>query len=118
MMMAMSTIYPQYQTIGKMTPFQFGLSNGLSRTVWAIAVCYIIFACTHNYGGLVNAFLSHPLWQPFSRISYSTYLLHYPVMIARMSNLTPSSYFSELTVVRLLPSHFLVELIIYALVVF
>lgn len=62
------------------TAFEFGIFEGLVRVAWSVAVCYIIFACARNYGGPVNWFLSHPLWQPFSRLSYAIYLIHYPIV--------------------------------------
>lgn len=88
--------YPLIQVDSKATSIEFGLYEGLSRVAWAVALCYIIFACSHGYGGPINYFLSHPLWQPLSRLSYSIYIVHFLVIIVTMATIKTSPYFSEL----------------------
>lgn len=56
-----------------------GLHDGFGRVIWAIAMCYVIFACIHNMGGPINWFLSHPLWQPISKLSFAIYIVHHPI---------------------------------------
>jgi len=48
----------------------------LTRLGWSLSICWVIFACMQGYGGLANSFLSSPLWQPLSRLSYSVYIWH------------------------------------------
>lgn len=91
--------YPLQQLDSKASALAYGLYDGLSRVGWAIALCYIIFACVHNYGGPVNWFLSYPLWQPASRLSYAIYLVHFPVIMLTMATTKTSDYFSELNAV-------------------
>lgn len=91
--------YPLQQFDSKSAPLEYGLYDALSRVAWALALCYIIFACVHNSGGPVNWFLAHPLWQPISRLCYSIYLLHFPVIMVTMSTLKTSPYFTELSAV-------------------
>ena len=79
------------------TPLAYGLYDALSRVFWSIALCYIIFACVHNSGGPINWFLSHPLWQPISRLCYATYLVHFHVIVLMMLTTKTSFYFSELS---------------------
>lgn len=80
--------------------YQFSFRyDALGRVGWSIALCYIIFACINNSGGIVNWFLSHPLWQPISRISYAIYLLHFFVMASILAPIKTPSYFSELNIV-------------------
>lgn len=93
--------YPFCQFDSKSTPFVYGLFLGLSRVAWAIALCYIIFACVHNYGGPINWFLSHPLWQPLSRLSFATYLLQFPVLIFTFGSMKTSPHLSQLFLVSL-----------------
>ncbi|CAL4122583.1 unnamed protein product, partial [Meganyctiphanes norvegica] len=45
------------------------------RTIWALCLAWITIACYFGYGGIVNDFLSHPSWQPFSRLTYTMYLV-------------------------------------------
>lgn len=110
--------YPLIQIDSKATSLEYGLYDSLSRVGWAIALCYIIFACVHGYGGPINWFLSHPLWQPLSRLSYSIYVVHFPVIVATMVTIKTSPYFSEFNAVSKLnvlfwkiSSHFLMKII-------
>lgn len=87
--------YPLQQFDTKALPIEFGLYDALSRVGWSIALCYIIFACVHNSGGCVNWFLSHPFWQPISRLCYSTYLLHVPVIVIMYATTKTATVFSQ-----------------------
>lgn len=89
--------YPLLQADSEATPIVYGLYDALSRVFWSIALCYIIFACVHSSGGPVNWFLSHPLWQPISRVSYAIYILHFFVVLIMAATLKTSPYFSELS---------------------
>lgn len=95
MMGVIFSYYPLIQVDSTATSFEYGLYDAMSRVAWAIALVYVIFACCHNSGGAVNWFLSHPLWQPISRLSYSIYLLHFPVLLVTMATMKSSPYFSE-----------------------
>lgn len=92
--------YPLEQLDAEYQPIHYGLYDGLSRVAWAIALCYIIFACVHNAGGPVNRFLSHPLWQPFSRLCYSIYLMHIPVIISMAATMKTPYYFTHLSLLQ------------------
>lgn len=89
--------YPYYQIEPKSTPFEFGLFEPLSRIAWSIAVCYIIFASVHGSGGVVNWFLSLPVFQPFSKLSYGIYLNHCYLMTVTMVSMKIPPYFDELS---------------------
>ncbi|KAH8295945.1 hypothetical protein KR018_006477 [Drosophila ironensis] len=47
-----------------------------TRIAWPLGLCWVVFACMQGYGYVANSFLSSPLWQPLSRISYSAYIFH------------------------------------------
>ncbi|XP_055304016.1 uncharacterized protein LOC129569308 [Sitodiplosis mosellana] len=89
--------YPLQQIGSKSVPLDYALYDSLSRVAWAIALIYVIFACVHGYGGPVDWFLGHPLWQPISRLCYSIYLLHFPVILITMGTMKAPPYFTELT---------------------
>ncbi|XP_042891509.1 nose resistant to fluoxetine protein 6-like [Penaeus japonicus] len=60
------------------------LYGGLGRGAWALALLWVVFACHTGYGGLINEFLSHPSWQPLSRLTYSLYLVALPIQAMYM----------------------------------
>jgi len=71
----------------------------LTRVAWPLAICWIIFACIQGYGGLANSFLSSPLWQPFSRLSYSMYIWHMFVQEMNSRSVRTNTYFSSYSMV-------------------
>lgn len=62
--------YPYLHSGLKTTALAYGFYSTLSHVAWSLAFCYIIFACANNAGGPINWFLSHPFWQPISKLSY------------------------------------------------
>lgn len=102
--------YPLVQVDSTVTPVVYGLYDALSRVCWSIALCYIIFACIHNSGGPINWFLSHPLWQPISRLCYATYLVHFPVIVVLMVTTKTSLYFSELSAFHVFIGNYVLSL--------
>lgn len=55
------------------------LLNIVGQIMWSLSIGYMVFACHRGYGGQVKYFLSHPLWQPFSKLSYAVYIVHFPL---------------------------------------
>ncbi|XP_039483883.1 nose resistant to fluoxetine protein 6 [Drosophila santomea] len=66
-----------------------------TRLGWAMALCWVIFACVQGHGGLANSFLSSPLWQPLSRLSYSVFIWHMFFMEMNARSTRTSTYFSD-----------------------
>ncbi|KAL5292654.1 hypothetical protein ACFFRR_011434 [Megaselia abdita] len=66
-----------------------------SRVGWGLALSWIIFACHHGYGGVINDFLSHPVWQVISKLSFCMYMSHFLVQIVIYGNVQTSLYFSD-----------------------
>lgn len=79
--------------------------SSLSHTAWAIAISWIVVACSTGYGGILslilnsllkkqlicniisgyaNSLLSASILYPFSRVTYCAYLVH-PVVIRFMA---------------------------------
>ncbi|XP_037723685.1 nose resistant to fluoxetine protein 6-like [Drosophila subpulchrella] len=67
----------------------------LTRVGFPMAVCWVIFACMQGFGGLANSFLSSPLWQPLSRLSYSVYMWHMFIQEVNARSMRTNSYFSD-----------------------
>ncbi|XP_055915200.1 O-acyltransferase like protein-like [Eupeodes corollae] len=62
------------------TNFLATMYESWKRTLWAIALAWIAFACHFGFGGTINSFLSHPIWQPIARLGYTMYLVHMSVL--------------------------------------
>ncbi|KAG5684551.1 hypothetical protein PVAND_013777 [Polypedilum vanderplanki] len=57
------------------TTLSNALFIALQRNVWAVGLCWIIFACQNiKTGGFIRWFLSLPQWQPISRMGLSMYI--------------------------------------------
>ncbi|XP_043256336.1 uncharacterized protein LOC122399606 [Colletes gigas] len=61
--------------------------------VWALALCWIIFACHTKNGGIINRFLSYHWLVIFSRISYAVYLTQFAVFFYNVGTTRYSSEF-------------------------
>ncbi|XP_055915468.1 uncharacterized protein LOC129948480 [Eupeodes corollae] len=76
-------VYGPYFTLsayGEGTVFESAVYAGLKRVSWSLALAWITFACHYGFGGIIDTFLSHPVWQPFGRLTYSLYLMHMSVI--------------------------------------
>ncbi|KAH8347524.1 hypothetical protein KR059_012048, partial [Drosophila kikkawai] len=71
----------------------------LTRVGWPLALCWVVFACMQGYGGLANSFLSSPLWQPLSRLSYSIFIWHLFIVEINARKFRTNSYFSDYRVI-------------------
>lgn len=82
--------YPLVLTVTHLTPFDYGLYDSLSRIVWSIALCYIIFSCMHCCNGSTNRFLSHWLLQVASRLCYGIFCVHFSIILLMMGTIKSS----------------------------
>ncbi|KAH8386781.1 hypothetical protein KR093_002450, partial [Drosophila rubida] len=67
----------------------------LTRIAWPLALCWVVFACMQGYGGLANSFLSSPLWQPLSKLSYCAYIFHIFFENLNSARTRTNTYFSD-----------------------
>lgn len=75
--------------------------EAFSKIGWGIMLTWVVFTCYHGYGGVVNSFLSNPMWQPLARLSFTMYLSHMFVMAVNQRNLHTAQYFSNFELVSL-----------------
>lgn len=71
-------LYGLYKT--ELTKFAAAAYSSLSHSAWAIALAWIVIACSTGNGGFLNKFLSATCLYPFSRVTYCAYLVH-PIVI-------------------------------------
>jgi peptidoglycan/LPS O-acetylase OafA/YrhL len=61
--------------------------DAVSKELWVMSICWIIFACHHlKSGGVIRSFLSHQSWQPLSKMCLSIYLVHFIYIMMTMAN--------------------------------
>ncbi|KAH8308550.1 hypothetical protein KR044_009133 [Drosophila immigrans] len=71
------------------------LFEPLSRTSWAFAIGWIVWACYNGHGGLINDFLSWGFFTGFSRLCYCMYVLHRIVQLVNAARLQTDTHFSD-----------------------
>lgn len=77
-------------------PLYYVVYGSLHRTLFGVAIAWIIFACHTGAGGPINMFLSLRLFVPLSALAYSVYLLNVPMILARFLELPfPYPYTSK-----------------------
>ncbi|XP_055846324.1 nose resistant to fluoxetine protein 6-like [Episyrphus balteatus] len=74
--------------------FQASMYEGLKRVGWATALTWISFSCYYGLGGFIDAFLSHPFWQPLSRLTYALYLTHMAIEKLHFGSARTPIYFT------------------------
>nr|XP_032296495.1 O-acyltransferase like protein-like [Drosophila virilis] len=70
------------------------LYYSLTRIGWPIGLCWVVFACMQGYG-MADSFLSSPLWQPLSKLSYSAYVWHIMIQEINGRRVQTNTYFSN-----------------------
>lgn len=73
----------------------------LTRVAWPLALVWIVFACKYGYGGMANSFLSSPMWQPLSKLSYCAYIFHFIFESLNAGMTHSNTYFSNYQVVSI-----------------
>lgn len=69
------------------SPLVSALYVAIHRIIWTSLVAWIVFAAATGRAKLLSNFLSHSIFIPLSRLSYSIYLVHLPVIMFRALNL-------------------------------
>ncbi|XP_031348014.1 nose resistant to fluoxetine protein 6-like isoform X1 [Photinus pyralis] len=60
--------------------FENSFCLALIRPALLVAVGYLICCCHMGYGGIVNTFLSNPVFEVVARLSFNIYLVHYLIV--------------------------------------
>jgi peptidoglycan/LPS O-acetylase OafA/YrhL len=75
------------------------------RTLWAVGVAWVIFACVTGYGGIVNILLSWPGFVPLSRLTYAAYLVQTPLILWVYGNAKSLYHITEISMTILFCGH-------------
>lgn len=79
--------------------------QSISRTLWSMAIGWLLFLCSINQGGIVNRILSWPIWAPMARLNYSCYLVHATIILISIYNQKLPSYYQGHLVVNNFVAH-------------
>ncbi|KAK7870191.1 hypothetical protein R5R35_012742 [Gryllus longicercus] len=82
-MLAVATFWPHFMIHKsyKHNLVENAANPAVSRLFWGTAIAWIIFACHTGYGGLLNRFLNCYAFRVLSRISYSTNMAHFILLL-------------------------------------
>jgi len=69
------------------SPTISALYIAIHRIVWTSLIAWLVFSCSTGRAKTLSSFLSHSMFIPISRLSYSIYLVHLPVIMFRALNL-------------------------------
>lgn len=72
----------------------------IHRTAWAIALGWLVFACSTERGGPINRLLSWSAFGPLSNLSYLAYLVHPLLMLYHTGRTRERVYFGHYELVR------------------
>ncbi|KAH8415320.1 hypothetical protein KR222_003250 [Zaprionus bogoriensis] len=96
MLASVFAMYPYEKLDGpKLSVLSDSLYYSLTRDGWCLALCWVVFACMQGYGGLADGFLSSPLWQPLSKLSYSAYIWHLLIQEINARRIQTHTFFTD-----------------------
>lgn len=67
----------------------------LHKSIWSLALSWIVWSCHNGYGGPVNTFLSIPIWRPTARLSFAMYLVQCQFLTYDAGSSRVPLYFSK-----------------------
>jgi len=95
---AMWLVYGLYFTWQhRPSPAENVLYITFSRCLWGCCLALVVLACHHDYGWVVNAFLSMKFWTPLARMTFSAYLVHPVVILVVYGQLQTPIHYTDLT---------------------
>lgn len=68
----------------------------LQRPVWALFLCWVSYACMSGNAGIINTLLSAPIFQVLAKVTYSTYLVHIPLLFIQVAGMRTLPYFTDI----------------------
>ena len=89
------------------TPFESMVYNCFHKTLWSLALGWIVFSCHKGYGGVINSFLSWKAWIPLSKLTYAAYLIHPQLQQIFLEGITSTIKFTNFFWVRLFATDFI-----------
>ncbi|XP_078614290.1 nose resistant to fluoxetine protein 6-like [Branchiostoma floridae x Branchiostoma japonicum] len=97
--------YGQYHGTTLQTEAENVLYLTVHRTVWAMALGWVVVACHHGYGGVVDIILSWDAWVPLSRLTYCAYLVHLLLVFAVYISMEMPIHYTTFTMIYFFMGH-------------
>nr|CAD7260320.1 unnamed protein product [Timema shepardi] len=91
--------YEFYQPSLHLGRFGNALYSGMHRTTFGACISFIIVACATGNGGVVARILEWKMLRPFSRLSYSVFLVHTVVQMVHYAAIRSPEYMNNTTMV-------------------
>ncbi|XP_044749794.1 uncharacterized protein LOC123310390 [Coccinella septempunctata] len=76
------------------------LFNAFGRPLWALMICWIIFACVTKNGGVLNTMLSLPIFNFLAKLTYSLFLVHLLVIFVISGRRRHTDHFSNIRAIH------------------
>jgi peptidoglycan/LPS O-acetylase OafA/YrhL len=74
--------------------------QAFSRTLWSMAIGWLIFLCSTDNAKTINKILSWSIFVPLARLNYSTYLIHSMIIYTMAYNLIEPIHFQTHVLVQ------------------
>ena len=81
------------------TPFESLVYNCFHKTLWSLALGWIVFSCHKGYGGILNDFLSWECWIPLAKLTFGAYLNHITVQVMVFYGISSPLYLTDFVMV-------------------
>ncbi|XP_037270572.2 O-acyltransferase like protein [Rhipicephalus microplus] len=98
------------------SPAGASLYAALHRTLWALAVAWVLYACCTLHARLLNEWLSWGPLKVVGRLSYCMLLVHPLVIVSQKSQNRHITFFSHFDMMHLFFGHYAVTLVMSFLV--
>ncbi|KAB0795392.1 hypothetical protein PPYR_12231 [Photinus pyralis] len=69
--------------------------NTFRKLAWVYVLAWTAYSCHFGYGGHLNTFLSLPIFQIFSRLAYSSYLMHGFLILTLKGSMRSAIHFTH-----------------------
>ncbi|KAH7982138.1 hypothetical protein HPB52_003277 [Rhipicephalus sanguineus] len=103
-------------SLERASPAGASLYAALHRTLWALAVAWVLYACCTLHARLLNEWLSWGPLKVVGRLSYCMLLVHPLVIVSQKSQNRHITFFSHFDMMHLFFGHYAVTLVLSFLV--
>lgn len=92
--------YEAHKPYAQVSQLVTAVHTTFSNFSWILAIAWITVACCKHPDGIANKFLSHSLWLPISRLSFSIYLVHLHLQYMMIASTKTNVHFSDIEILH------------------